>query len=298
MPWAMFPQSPVLILGMGCNVIGRAVDALFSPSTPIHVLEIEPAVVELCREQGALSSPNGASRFQCHIGDVRSSLSAMPRDCSLIFLDCYDPLASSMMHAQELIASCRSHLRDDGGVLVVNAHVLQVDAKAMKPFVKGFFREDRDADDDGLFGRHGDETRSAGGDGTAAARAAAASSLHVLQIERQILVVGFLHTHQKAKKTSQRHSSKSAADGGETTGATASLQDQLRDVLSSFSHLHADSAMATAMGQATSRARGAMALVDPASYAIKEVLMVRGRQVVVWTCDDVQLLEMAPPVAV
>jgi spermidine synthase len=122
---------------MGSNVIGRAVDALFGPSTPIHILEIEPTIVELCRDQGALASANSLSRFHCHIGDVRSSLGQMPRGCSLIFLDCYDPLASSMMHAEELIASCRDHLRDDGGVLVINAHV-GIDFVSLAPFLKCF----------------------------------------------------------------------------------------------------------------------------------------------------------------
>ena len=135
-PWHHFPESPVLILGMGCNVIGRALDVLFGEGAPIHVLEIEPTVVELCREQGALASsrPGG---FQCHVGDVRTSLGSMPRNCSLIFLDCYDPLASSMMHAQELIASCRDHLRDDGGVLVVNAHV-GIEFDSLLPFSLAF----------------------------------------------------------------------------------------------------------------------------------------------------------------
>ena len=135
-PWLHFPESPVLILGMGCNVIGRALDVLFGEGAPIHVLEIEPTVVELCREQGALASsrPGG---FQCHVGDVRTSLGSMPRNCSLIFLDCYDPLASSMMHAQELIASCRDHLRDDGGVLVVNAH-MKATEDSLLPFSKAF----------------------------------------------------------------------------------------------------------------------------------------------------------------
>lgn len=181
-------DDPILILGLGGNVLGRCLDHLLPPSVPIDVVEIEPSMLEMCEKHGwvpALQAPfqllsrrsgaiigrrydavqknddavaykqrsTASSRprhsffvmdahdflkgdFGCSesptssvVNSPRRTRDSKPNDekgpsqtYSLIYLDCYDPAAGSMMHSATLLTLCRLRLRC-GGAVVINAHI-------------------------------------------------------------------------------------------------------------------------------------------------------------------------------
>ncbi|KAG5474419.1 hypothetical protein LSCM1_03201 [Leishmania martiniquensis] len=45
-------HDAVLVLGLGGNVLGQCLDALLPPSVPLHIVEVEPAVLLACCEHG------------------------------------------------------------------------------------------------------------------------------------------------------------------------------------------------------------------------------------------------------
>ncbi|KEG11807.1 hypothetical protein DQ04_02261060 [Trypanosoma grayi] len=155
--------TAVLILGLGGNVIGNFLDAVLADDVSIDVVELEPVVLETCRQHGqvppcevevdkagsgaAAAAGTAATRvwgvthghprhpnYRFVVGGAREVLR---EECSkssrggalrgrlytFVFLDCYDPAREHMMHDGGLIELCRSRLQP-GGALIVNAHIL------------------------------------------------------------------------------------------------------------------------------------------------------------------------------
>ncbi|KAH8609720.1 hypothetical protein ERJ75_001172300 [Trypanosoma vivax] len=144
----------VLVLGLGGNVIGSWLDNVLPPSVKIDVVEMEPAVLEICRQQQRVppceelvdSSGRGTGvwvvskpharhpHYRFVVGDAREVLQIEnctkrgksglgSRLYTVIFLDCYDPVKDCMLHEASLIDLCRDRLAP-GGLVIVNAHIL------------------------------------------------------------------------------------------------------------------------------------------------------------------------------
>lgn len=64
-------HDAVLILGLGGNVLGQCLDALLPAAVPLHVVEVEPAVLQACCEHGQFPVINAAD-------DWREDLDAAP----------------------------------------------------------------------------------------------------------------------------------------------------------------------------------------------------------------------------
>lgn len=129
-----FPDGAIGVLGMGGNVIGNCfVHAL--PGRRLVVVDVEPAVCESCIRMNTFAPVADAVEFIG--GDVARVLQSVEERFFLLFLDCFDPLAGTMMHAVELLKKCRATLRV-GGALAINAHISIDDKKALAPFVAVF----------------------------------------------------------------------------------------------------------------------------------------------------------------
>ena len=157
----------VAVLGLGLNVLGRFLSELYDVGDKrgqrcvIDVVELEPAVVAANVVLGTLAPSRAGTEepvtMRYHTMDVREALRnptvLSPAEYDLVILDCFDPLAGSMMHATELLFQCRRLLRPPsraaalgcpsmGGVLLVNAHLNAHDDKqaavSLAPFVAAF----------------------------------------------------------------------------------------------------------------------------------------------------------------
>jgi hypothetical protein len=68
---ALLPRTPedaVLVLGLGGNVLGHCLDEVLPSAVPLHVVEVEPAVLQACEEHGQFPPRSLAST-----GDPRST---------------------------------------------------------------------------------------------------------------------------------------------------------------------------------------------------------------------------------
>ncbi|CUG88780.1 Hypothetical protein, putative [Bodo saltans] len=129
------PQSgDVVILGMGGNVMANCLVHLLPHTVPIHVVEIEPSVVAVCSVEGLLPA---ASNFHVHVCDVVVALARLEdSSCSLIILDCFDPLQGDMMAHANWLRQVKAKLKSTGAV-VVNMHCTP-NAKFLAVFVEVF----------------------------------------------------------------------------------------------------------------------------------------------------------------
>ena len=125
--------GPIVVLGMGANILASAISRAQLRTVPIHVVEIEPTVVDVCREQGQLVP---GDNFHVHVGAAAEILPTLPNKCSMIFVDCYDVATRSMVYAEELLKRCCDQLATDG-MIIVNAH-LSLSAQDLRPFVHQF----------------------------------------------------------------------------------------------------------------------------------------------------------------
>nr|CCC95492.1 unnamed protein product [Trypanosoma congolense IL3000] len=162
----------ILIFGLGANVIGNWLDFAFPPDVSIDVVDVEPAVLRTCQQNGqvppceeilsASGAPTGVWRvahdhpryphYRFIVGDARDVLlesngtsgnekeapNGINRFYDVIFLDCYDPEKESMLHDAGLLNLCRGRLVD-GGALVVNAHIIPRRESYMEQFLNSHF---------------------------------------------------------------------------------------------------------------------------------------------------------------
>lgn len=70
-------QDAVLVLGLGGNVLGKCLDALLPPAVPLHVVEVEPAVLQACCEHAQF--PASAAVVQGPQGRRADAPPASPR---------------------------------------------------------------------------------------------------------------------------------------------------------------------------------------------------------------------------
>lgn len=161
---SVFPSGPVLILGLGGNVLGQCCDAILPPRVPLHVVELEPAVLAACRAHGqtpplealpprtaspaalqaayrvTAAHPRGMTDYTFFIADASAYLrfGAPGTTYSLIFLDCYDTEKETMMHSGDLLSQCRARLAP-GGCLLVNAHLRPTQTALSDQFMRHGF---------------------------------------------------------------------------------------------------------------------------------------------------------------
>ena len=126
------PSGPIVVLGMGGNVIPDCLGAAL-PGTEVHVVEIEPAVWQTCRTQCGYPR---TMNLRGHEGSVEEMLPKLPTGCSFIFFDCFDPVNVTMVHAAEVLRGLCSHIRDDG-VIIINSHI-EPEEGPLGPFVDVF----------------------------------------------------------------------------------------------------------------------------------------------------------------
>ncbi|SCU65616.1 methyltransferase domain containing protein, putative [Trypanosoma equiperdum] len=162
----------VLVLGLGANVIGNWLDEALPPNVRIDVVEVEPTVLQICRDHkqvppcdelvneanegtGVWCVTRGHKRYPNYrfiVGDAREVLKESNDDgrsegrnkkCislsyDVVFLDCYDPAKECMMHDANLVDLCRVRLRP-GGALIVNAHIIPEKEMLQEQFLdRGF----------------------------------------------------------------------------------------------------------------------------------------------------------------
>jgi hypothetical protein len=129
-------SGDVVILGMGGNVMANCLVHLLPPTVAIHVVEIEPAVVAVCSLEGLLPT---APNFHAHVCDVVVALQRLDdASCSLIILDCFDPLEGDMMAHANWLRQVKVKLNGTG-VAVVNMHCAP-NGKYLSVFVDVFGR--------------------------------------------------------------------------------------------------------------------------------------------------------------
>ena len=120
------PWGNVAVLGMGGNALGYTI-AVTSPSTQLHVVDIEPSVYALCAMQGALPS-TGAGQVSYHIISMEVFFApparhgTMPLD--VIVLDCFDPHQATMAHGHDILSLCKAAMNTERSLLIVNMHAL------------------------------------------------------------------------------------------------------------------------------------------------------------------------------
>ncbi|KAK7194775.1 hypothetical protein NESM_000397600 [Novymonas esmeraldas] len=71
-------EDAVLVLGLGGNVLGRCLDALLPAAVPLHVVEVEPAVLQACCEHGQFPAAHTVTRGRIDVAGTASQ-SAAPR---------------------------------------------------------------------------------------------------------------------------------------------------------------------------------------------------------------------------
>lgn len=124
----LLPSGDVAVLGMGANIMSAYFATVLPPNTTIYTAEIEPAVVavNIMHNDFPNSEVQCATRAQqrCIVDDVNVVVTQhlTPQSFAFVFLDCFDPLAITMMHAEQLLRNCKRLLNPDFGVLMVNCH--------------------------------------------------------------------------------------------------------------------------------------------------------------------------------
>jgi len=132
LPWHLSAGACVGVLGMGANVITDCV-ATVCPDVQIHVVERESAIVTIATEYLKFPIRSG---IVAHIGDAFEVLNRLPSNFQLLFLDCFDPIAVTMLCAERLLRACKAQM-GRGAVLVTNAH-MELSAVALQAFCKVF----------------------------------------------------------------------------------------------------------------------------------------------------------------
>lgn len=142
-PEKWFPSTTtrVLILGMGGNSMAIALRHALGPQALIEVVEIETAVVQVCREAGTLLENDAQQRI--YVEDARkflrekiSSGQTKLEQYDFIFMDLFEPLEAQMEVGETMVHQCH-RLMAEGGMLVVNEHILP-DPKHLVHFTQLF----------------------------------------------------------------------------------------------------------------------------------------------------------------
>src|SRR5512147_1266493 len=128
-PWDQFLVSPyfyadrkpsdiqrVAIVGLAAGTAARQMTAVYG-NVPIDGFELDPKIVEVGKKYFDMNMPN----LKVHIGDGRLGLEQSPYKYDIIAVDAYrPPYIPAHMTTQEFFEIVRSHLTDDG-VLVINS---------------------------------------------------------------------------------------------------------------------------------------------------------------------------------
>lgn len=128
----------VLILGMGGNSMAVCLREVLGPDAEIHVVEVEPAVVQVCGLAGTLvtKAKEDDQHLHVHLAEATEFLqraSGVADDSfDFVFMDLFEPMNARMEKGESLVHLCERKLRP-GGLLVVNDHQLP-SAKALQPF--------------------------------------------------------------------------------------------------------------------------------------------------------------------
>lgn len=142
-PTDLFPSytSRVLVLGMGGNSMAIAMRHVLGPSASIEVVEIEPAVVQVCQNAGTLLEDDRNHRV--YVEDAQKFLRGKLVQCvanedlyDFIFMDLFEPLEAQMESGESMVHQCY-RLLSEGGMLVINEHILP-DPKHLVIFTKIF----------------------------------------------------------------------------------------------------------------------------------------------------------------
>ncbi|KAG5500504.1 hypothetical protein JKF63_03598 [Porcisia hertigi] len=65
-------HDAVLILGLGGNVLGQCLDALLPPVVPLHIVEVEPSVLQACCEHKQFPEIVAVDNWECEFGKASS----------------------------------------------------------------------------------------------------------------------------------------------------------------------------------------------------------------------------------
>ncbi|KAI5685817.1 hypothetical protein MNV84_05313 [Leishmania braziliensis] len=75
-------HDAVLILGLGGNVLGQCLDALLPATVPLHIVEVEPAVLQACYEHGQFPAIDAVDGWRGELDAVRSCKTSKPASAS------------------------------------------------------------------------------------------------------------------------------------------------------------------------------------------------------------------------
>jgi spermidine synthase len=128
-PWDQFLVGPyfyanrkpsdikrIAIVGLAAGTAARQMTAVYN-NVPIDGFELDPKIVEVGKKYFDMNMPN----LNIHIGDGRLGLEQSPYKYDIIAVDAYrPPYIPAHMTTQEFFEIVRSHLTDDG-VLVINS---------------------------------------------------------------------------------------------------------------------------------------------------------------------------------
>ncbi|KAG8343866.1 hypothetical protein TRVL_05295 [Trypanosoma vivax] len=112
------PFSAIVIIGMGGNSIGCGLRHILGSEANIHLVEIEPAVVQVCKTVGLVKEEKNT---HIHLGSAEEALHKCPINCTIIFMDAFEPIGGHMVNTMNIIKSAFDHLEADG-LLVINEH--------------------------------------------------------------------------------------------------------------------------------------------------------------------------------
>ncbi|CCW69905.1 unnamed protein product [Phytomonas sp. Hart1] len=119
------PLRSVLILGMGGNSMVGSLRHALGSEVDLHVVEIEPAVLQACERVGALPNRAEDTHFHLHLEDamkcLKHTLSKISFD--MIFMDIFEPTEGKMKNDMRISNLCFDRLQING-LLVVNIHQL------------------------------------------------------------------------------------------------------------------------------------------------------------------------------
>lgn len=131
------PTMRICVLGMGGNSMAVALRCLLGPLAALDVVEMEPAVVEVCRDAGTALEKDPNHRI--HVTTAAAFLEQAAAESKLydmIFMDVFEPVNGTMRNCPVLVHAAYQCVAE-GGLVVINDHELP-SVDSLHPFVQLF----------------------------------------------------------------------------------------------------------------------------------------------------------------